>query len=50
MAEEQITVVGKIEAVAASNRVYKVVRDQEAEKRVREDLKASLRAESGEEL
>ena len=49
MAEEQITVVGKIEAVAASNRVYKVVRDQEAEKRVREDLKASLRAESGED-
>ena len=49
MAEEQITVVGKIVAVAASNRVHKVVRDLEGEKRVREDLKASLRAESGED-
>lgn len=49
MAEEQITVVGKIVAVTASNRVHKVVRDPEGEKRVREDLKASLRAESGED-
>ena len=49
MAEQQVTVVGKIVAVSASNRIHKVVRDPEGEKRVREDLKASLRAESGED-
>ena len=36
----------KIEAVIASNRVHKVVRDPAGEKRVKEDLKARLRAET----
>ena len=36
----------KIEAVIASNRVHKVVRDPAGEKRVKDDLKARLRAET----
>ena len=49
MAEEHIIVQGNIEAVTASNRVHKVVRDTEGEKRVREDLRANLWAETGQD-
>ena len=43
---EEITLQAKIEAVTASNRIHKVVRDPAGEKRVKDDLKARLRAES----
>lgn len=43
---EEIIVQAKIEAVTASNRIHKVVRDPEGEKRVRDDLKAKLYAET----
>lgn len=46
MAEESIIVQAKIEAVIASNRIHKVVRDPEGEKRVKDDLKATLWAET----
>lgn len=46
MAEEKITVKAKIEAVTATNRVHKVVRDPAGEKRVKDDLKVKLRAET----
>lgn len=46
MAEELINLQAKIEAVTASNRIHKVVRDPAGEKRVRDDLKAKLRAET----
>ena len=42
----EVIVQAKIEAVIASNRVHKVVRDPEGEKRVKEDLKARLWAET----
>lgn len=42
----EVIVQAKIEAVIASNRVHKVVRDPEGEKRVRDDLKAQLWAET----
>ncbi len=43
---EEITLQAKIEAVTASNRIHKVVRDPAGEKRVREDLIKKLRAET----
>ena len=43
---EEIIVQAKIEAVVASNRVHKVVRDPAGEKRVKDDLKAKLWAET----
>ena len=45
----EVIVQAKIEAVIASNRVHKVVRDPAGEKRVKEDLKARLRAETEKE-
>ena len=42
----EVIVQAKIEAVIASNRVHKVVRDPAGEKRVKDDLKARLRAET----
>ena len=45
MAEELI-VQARIEAVTASNRIHKVVRDPAGEKRVKDDLKARLFAET----
>ena len=42
----EVIVQAKIEAVIASNRVHKVVRDPEGEKRVKDDLKAQLWAET----
>ena len=42
----EVIVQAKIEAVTASNRVHKVVRDPEGEKRVKADLKAQLWAET----
>ena len=43
---EEITIQAKIEAVTASNRIHKVVRDTAGEKRVKDDLKTRLRAET----
>lgn len=43
---EEITLQAKIEAVTASNRIHKVVRDPAGEKRVKDDLKTRLRAET----
>ena len=43
---EEIIVQAKIEAVVASNRIHKVVRDPAGEKRVKDDLKAKLWAET----
>lgn len=43
---EEITVQAKIEAVVASNRIHKVVRDPAGEKRVQDELKARLWAET----
>lgn len=43
---EEITLQAKIEAVTASNRIHKVVRDPAGEKRVKDDLKTKLRAET----
>lgn len=42
----EVIVQAKIEAVIASNRIHKVVRDPEGEKRVKDDLKARLWAET----
>ena len=42
----EVIVQAKIEAVIASNRVHKVVRDPAGEKRVKDDLKARLWAET----
>lgn len=42
----EIIVQAKIEAVIASNRIHKVVRDSAGEKRVKDDLKARLWAET----
>ena len=42
----EVIVQAKIEAVIASNRVHKVVRDPAGEKRVKDDLKSRLRAET----
>ena len=42
----EIIVQAKIEAVIASNRIHKVVRDPAGEKRVKDDLKARLWAET----
>ena len=42
----EVIVQAKIEAVIASNRVHKVVRDPAGEKRVKDDLKTRLRAET----
>ena len=46
MAEEKIEVKATITAVTASNRIHKVVRDPDGEKRVKADLKVKLRAET----
>ena len=45
----EVIVQAKIEAVIASNRIHKVVRDPAGEKRVRDDLKARLWAETEKE-
>ena len=45
----EVIVQAKIEAVIASNRIHKVVRDPEGEKRVKDDLKARLWAETEKE-
>ena len=42
----EVIVQAKIEAVIASNRIHKVVRDPAGEKRVKDDLKARLWAET----
>ena len=42
----EVIVQAKIEAVTASNHIHKVVRDPAGEKRVRDDLKAKLYAET----
>lgn len=42
----EVIVQAKIEAVIASNRIHKVVRDSAGEKRVKDDLKARLWAET----
>ena len=42
----EVIVKAKIEAVIASNRIHKVVRDPAGEKRVKDDLKARLWAET----
>ena len=45
----EVIVQAKIEAVIASNRIHKVVRDPAGEKRVKDDLKARLWAETEKE-
>lgn len=45
----EVVVQAKIEAVIASNRIHKVVRDPAGEKRVKDDLKARLWAETEKE-